>query len=335
MSHWLRAAPSEITLSDSAVNGQTPQAPTRVQLMRTGKFKSEKYGKFEITHDVLLSMKKNFEANARGIELAVDYSHASDKEAAAWFKGLAIESEGKHHKLMADVVWTPSGGKKVAEREYRYLSADFTFNYESNESQSQFGPTLLGAGLTNRPFIKGMDAVVNLDEDAIQMNEHEKKIKELQDQLASLEAKTKEVEALHAKLKEHEDKDLKLAEQVKLTEKKGQFDKLMSEGKAVEAQRESFMSGDMVKFSELAQAVKLTPRGSGASANGSGGTDSDPDPVRAAQNEILEKARKLLSEKKAANLGAAISMVLSEKSNIKLRETYESGTMNSGAKGLA
>ena len=59
-------------------------------------------------------------------------------------------------ELWATVDWTEGGEKSVRRKEYRYLSADFQFNYTDNETLQEYGPTLFGAGLTNRPVVKGM-----------------------------------------------------------------------------------------------------------------------------------------------------------------------------------
>lgn len=132
----------------------------RVQVIRTGTFTTPEYGEFTITREHLLSMKRNFDAGVRGIDLAIDFGHNSDKEAAGWMKQLELSTDGE--ELWAIVEWTPAGLAKVKGKEYRYLSADFNYGFTDNESNKEYGCTLYGAGLTNRPVIKEMQPVVQL-----------------------------------------------------------------------------------------------------------------------------------------------------------------------------
>lgn len=142
-------------------------APEWIQIARVGTFSHPDYGTFTIDNATLASMKKNFDEGTRGVDLALDYSHENLDEAAAWFKALDLRADGK--ELWAQMLWTPKGKDVVASKEFRYISPEFTFNYEDNEpdqtgKKKSFGPTLLGAGLTNRPCIKNMNPVVQLTE---------------------------------------------------------------------------------------------------------------------------------------------------------------------------
>lgn len=78
-----RMMPIAIQLGETA-----SAAPEKIQVIRTGTFHHEKYGKFEVTKSHLLSFVENFKNNVRQIDLALDYAHESDKEAAAWFLSL-------------------------------------------------------------------------------------------------------------------------------------------------------------------------------------------------------------------------------------------------------
>lgn len=133
-----------------------------IQLFRTGTFFHDEYGEFQITPEMLSKMLSNFEANVRGVDLAIDYKHDSHDIAAGWIKSLFLSQDG--NELWAKVNWTPKGSTVLTEKEFRYISPEFTYDYQDNESLKKFGPTLLGAGLTNRPTIKKMDAVVELAE---------------------------------------------------------------------------------------------------------------------------------------------------------------------------
>lgn len=123
---------------------------------RTGKFYDPRYGDFEITKDMLLSMVKNFDANVYGQKIMLDVAHKPENGAAAIFKRLFVE---RGHKLRAEVQLTEHGIDAVKNKGFIYVSAEFHDNFTDNEQRESHGPTLLGAGLTTRPVIKHLDPV--------------------------------------------------------------------------------------------------------------------------------------------------------------------------------
>jgi phage I-like protein len=181
-----RASPVAIQLDESlASSSHQTGVPSDVQVMRVGTYYSDQYGKFEITKEVLLSMKNNFDQNVRGVDLAIDYKHDSEDIAAGWIKNIYLKNDNT--ELWATVDWTKNGQKVLSDKEFRYLSADFDFNYQHNETKEKHGPTLYGAGLTNRPFIKSMKPVVELSEkEGIQMDPKDQKIAEFEAKIAEL-----------------------------------------------------------------------------------------------------------------------------------------------------
>lgn len=306
-----------ITLAE----GQDDSAPEKIELIRCGTFYTPDYGKFSITPDILKSFKKNFDAKVRGVDLAVDYKHASEDIAAGWFKGLTLADDG--NSLWADVKWTPNGNKVLADKEFRYISADFNMKYKDNETLTDHGPTLMGAGLTNRPVVKNMEPVIELSErKEDEMDPKDKEIADLKAQCADQAKKLSDMSAEMDKLKKpaapaadaddvelgKKDAEIKtLSEKIVLMEKGTKFDKMLSEGKVVEAQRESFLGNDMIKFSELAQPVKTTTEGSGGQPNVVPAKDSNE-----AQAQILTLAEAKVKAKDAKDMSTAIVMVLSE-----------------------
>lgn len=323
-----------IRLAEKPAEGTSP-VPNKIQLLRTGSFNSEQYGKFKITAADLTSMVKNFNEKVRGYDdgrLPIDYFHENEKIAAGWIEALELSADSE--ELWATVTWTPRGEKHLADKELRYVSAEFHFNYVSNEGNKKFGPTLFGAGLTNRPFVKGMDAVVELTEGDNQMTLEQAlaQIEELKKQIESLKAgKTaapapedeaemaavkKQLADSQAKCAEYEAVAKKTAEEKALADKKAKFDLMLSEGKACEAQREPYMANDFVKFTESAQPVKLDSRGSSTGSNTDGkGKD--------AQDQIIELAQKMVTEKKIS-LSEAMKQV--QRENPKLAEQYRAET---------
>lgn len=310
-----------------AKDGKPAEVSKRVQVMRTGSFKHPSYGKFSITKEHLDGMVKNFSENVRGIELAVDYKHDTEGEAAAWFKGVEVATVEKGHALFAEVDWTPRGEEKIRNKEFKYLSGDFNLTYTDAETSKNHGPTLLGAGLTNRPFIKNMDAVVQLSENPNETGEEDtmktdlekaqEENKKLSEGVTAAEKKLSEVQAENDKLKadakKHEDEK-------KLSEKKGKFDKMLSEKKVVEAQRVAFMADDFEGFTAAAQpAPKDKKLAEGENKDGEG--DDDTNGEEDAQDKIFKLAE-ALSEKDKISFSDATKRVLKDPANKKLAEEY-------------
>jgi hypothetical protein len=126
-----------------------------VTIIRTGTFSDPRYGTFEITRDMLLSMVRNFESRAYGQDIFIDVAHEPNKGSAA--KVLSLKVDG--NRLRAEAEFTPYGVEAVQKYGFVYLSAEFVDNFIDNETKQPHGPTLLGAGLTTRPVIKRMDPV--------------------------------------------------------------------------------------------------------------------------------------------------------------------------------
>lgn len=303
--------------------------PPDVQIMRVGTFYSDEHGKLAVTSAMLQNMVKNFSERVRGVDLAIDYKHDSDDVAAGWIKQLYLLNDNT--ELWAKVDWTPKGAQVLSDKEFRYLSADFHLDFKHNETNKTHGPTLFGAGLTNRPFIKEMDPVIELSETkGNKMDDKDKQIADLTAQVAALKKQieddgkaegdndkpemsdvAKENEDLKQKCAAYEAASAKMEADKKLADKKTSFDKLLTEGKVVEAQREHFMSNDTIKFAE--NAIKPNLQGSGSSVDA-------PVVVASSKDEAVAEVEKLafaLAEKNKIGIGAAQAIVL--KDNPELR----------------
>jgi phage I-like protein len=301
--------------------------------MKTGVFHHPFYGPFKIDSTVFDSMVKNFSGNVRQIDLAVDYEHNNQSIAAGWITGLKKKQGENGDQLWAEMDWTPRGRQVLSDKEFRYVSAEFDLEYQDSETLSEHGPTLFGAGLTNRPFLKGMAATTQLDEGEFDMN-----LKELQEQLDAAKIKLTEQTAEIKKLTDAIEESKKLSERVTALEtenttlktaaetaaqekakleKKTKFDKMLSDGKACEAQREAFMSDDLAKFAELQQPVKLSTAGTGDAGEGSKTVTNKAD----AEAEIDRLAKELVTGKKCSDYGSAVKKVLAE--NAELKKLYE------------
>lgn len=349
----IRFLPTPIKFDERSVKAiledpDSKRIAERVQLLRTGIFNHPRLGELKITRSMIENMIHNFENKVRGVDLAIDYKHDSDDVAAGWIKSLDLAEnpdDPTYVELWAEVSWTPTGLKKLAEKEFRYLSADFSLDYQDNESLEKFGPTLFGAGLTNRPVVKRMAPAVELTElkgEKMKVEDLKKEIDDLKVKLADEETKTKnlnvklgeyeqmekklqefemtpeqmmaKIKELMAKIEELEGAKAEMAKEAELSEKERKFDVLLSEGKVVEAQRKSYLEDDMKSFVELAGQVNLSEKGSGKEGK------KDKIDGETVEDRVLELAEKKAKEESIA-LGDAISLVLSE--NAELKKEYE------------
>lgn len=137
--------------------GQGPGSDNRSveQLARVIRAKHRQYGEVKLDQQTFQSFIENFNNNAYGQDLFIDVAHRPEDGAAGEIKRLFTEGDA----LLAEIEWTPRGAKAIKEDGFRYFSIDFHDNYEDPETNKQHGPTLFGAALVTRPFIKRMRPV--------------------------------------------------------------------------------------------------------------------------------------------------------------------------------
>lgn len=255
------------------------QVDREVQLLREGKFHHPIYGEVLISSVHLDLMKSNFDNNVRGIDISIDYTHdneGGESPAACWIKELHVKSnkDGKGKGLFARVEFTPKGQQLVSAKEYKYSSADFAIDYIDQDGKHH--PYVLRGGtLTNRPFIKGMNPIKLSEYKPTKENKTMNKeqliaalkaegidIVSLQTQATSL---TQENVALKRQITDlsalpaQKDTEIKaLKDQLAVSAKKIvddakglSFNKLVEEGKAVPAQKDSIL-----KTFETAEAME-------------------------------------------------------------------------------
>lgn len=340
----------DIQLAEFNLEGANPDI-SEVQLLRAGKFTQYDGCVLEITPDMLRNMKRNFDANVKKVKLAVDYFHMSHAEAAGWISEVLLK-EGDN-QLWLKVEWTEKAKEKILSKEILYLSADFDLDYTDNETGQKHGATLNGGGLTNRPFVKGMAAVLSestfapFDKNGLETDDNSNSPKKISrkpeeaimnfsdlkkeivvlseaqkselGELMGLAPKDVKLSEENASLKTQlaaKDQEAKtLSEQLATQKKEAEFSVLLSDGKAVEAQKAAYMSGNMSEFVKLAVAVNLSESGTGAPKI----VDKSGEPKTAEEAEA--KVEKLAEEKRAADknlsVQASISAVLSEHPNLK------------------
>ncbi len=158
--------------------GQEAPLESWAQVLRTGKFKlSEKGPELNITPEMLDQMVANA---GRYNEAPFDYDHlgtsgkaaAGESKAAGWAK----KWERRGDKLYAFVQWTKKAAEHIRNGEYRYVSATFLTKFFDPESGADVGARLLGAAITNYPFVQGMDPLALAAVSDLSLTDREQRI---------------------------------------------------------------------------------------------------------------------------------------------------------------
>ncbi len=240
--------------------------PHIIEVMQVAEGEHPSYGKLKITQEHLESIVNNFNSKATGVDLAVNEDHKKN-EAFGWFKDLYLSYDKQ--KVYGQVQWNTKGVQALSEKEYRYFSPEFRFNYVHPLTQAELGTTLLGGALTNYPFLK-MDAITELSNkqkkegkimDTIDMKIHNEEVVELNGKInkvqIDLNEKIAENGILQTKVKTLEDT-------IELNAKKSSYQKLFDAGTISAAQLKASEEGkNDFEILALSAKVNTTPKGDG------------------------------------------------------------------------
>jgi len=132
-----------------------------IMAMPIGKYNHPVYGKIDITSDRVQRFAANVNNGVRGIDLDIDYDHKEyGGEAAGWVR----QAEPRNDGLWILVEWTTKAYEAIKSKAYRYFSPEFDDTWTHPSSGEKFKDVLFGGGITNRPFLKGIQPL-NLSED--------------------------------------------------------------------------------------------------------------------------------------------------------------------------
>lgn len=125
-----------------------------------GEYMHPRTGSFTLTADSLAEYADAI--NASGDKIPVDRDHAFYKgqpsPAAGWFVPGTAETDADG--VSAEVEWTPKAAQEVRDREYRFISPEFSpAGHKSMDGRSIPEPHLAAATITNRPFFKSMQPI--------------------------------------------------------------------------------------------------------------------------------------------------------------------------------
>jgi len=319
-----------------ALSLQAGDASSWIQLAKTGEFKHWSGKKLDLSREMFESFSANL--TAAGGEVPVNLLHpdlratqgqtvpATDFRAV----GRIVELRFDEDKLEARVVWTDEGRDLVRSGSFRHISPEIALKYRTDDGR-QIGPTLVGAALTNRPFLRGMAALAATQQAATIAEEDEMNEKTLAlvasklgvepgDQTALLTALDERIDAAttvvsaESTLAETRKRVIELEGREAMREATSFVNGLLEDGKIVPAQRETATKlaladlGQAREFFRDAEPV-LSFEEKGVPAGG-GSRESIP------ADELDKRARKAMTETDGLTYAAACDKVMADDPNL-------------------
>lgn len=246
--------------------------PHIIEIARVAEGEHPSYGKLKITQEHLESMVTNFKSNVTGVDLSVNEDHKKN-EAFGWFKDVFLSFDKQ--TLYGQINWNSKGTTALSEKEYRYFSPEFRFNYSHPHTQVEHGPTLLGGALTNYPFLK-MEAITELNikptekenvvtkETTIELSDHNSVVVELNGKITEANSKLDASESRNVELSA---KVEELTNQIELSEKKEAHKALFDNNKINKAQLDALNEGKgMLEVIALSEKINTAPTGTSGTA---------------------------------------------------------------------
>jgi len=270
--------------------------PHIIEIARVAEGEHPAYGKLKITQEHLESMERNFNSKVTGVDLAVNEDHKKS-EAFGWFKDVFLSFDGQ--TLYGQVQWNTKGVTALSEKEYRYFSPEFRFNYTHPHTGEEHGTTLLGGALTNYPFLK-MEAITELnnknsqgddqvDKTTIELSVHNEKVVELSGKISEVQGKLDASEAKNVELSE---KVKELEGKIEQSKKESAHNKLFNDGKITKSQ--------LVALNEGKGMLEVLALGADLNEDGKGTSESPSTDINLSE-EDKKLAKKLgLSEEEFA-----------------------------------
>jgi len=134
-----------------------------IEVIRTGKFSHWLYGDLNFDSPYLKTVIKNFKNDITDRVISFDERHDAGRStfnvSDLFLRRRKTTINGResiHTFLIAEGELTPLGRRLMDDKSYNYFSAEIHPDYFNPETQDKHGPTLVGGGFTNRPFIRGM-----------------------------------------------------------------------------------------------------------------------------------------------------------------------------------
>jgi phage I-like protein len=149
-----------IELAKQQFDESATGASAWMMAMPIGNYQHPVYGKINLTMDRIRRFAENVNRGIRGQDLDIDYDHKEyGGEAAGWVK----QAEARPDGLWLLVEWTQKAYEAIKSKAYRYFSPEFDDVWSDPRTGEKFKDVLFGGGITNRPFLKGIQPL-NLSE---------------------------------------------------------------------------------------------------------------------------------------------------------------------------
>jgi phage I-like protein len=155
-----------VTLSDNAAG----EEPVWIQLAMSGSFAGHSAGPFELNTKVFSEIVANFKAT-QNRAIPIDYEHASELDATSgsvptsgapavgWVTDLKIDGDN----LWGLVEWLEPAKSQIRAKQYRFISPAIRFESKDRVTGKPVGARLTSAGLTNLPYLDGMQPLAAKD----------------------------------------------------------------------------------------------------------------------------------------------------------------------------
>ena len=148
---------------------------TWLHAMPVGTYDHPVYGELSFTSERLQRFADNVKNRIRKIDLDIDYDHKQDSskgsKAAGWIKDAEVRNDG----LWIGVTFTERAKEEIDAGEWKYLSPEFQDHW-TDASGTKYDDVLLGAGLTNRPFLKDLLPIAASEEYVDQLRPNNPKL---------------------------------------------------------------------------------------------------------------------------------------------------------------
>lgn len=114
------------------------------------------FGETTVDRDKAITYKANFDKKIRGQDIATDYEHGEDpakgRKASGWIREMDVRDDG----LYFGVNFTETAKQEIKTGEWKYFSTEISDEWEHPHTKEVHNDVIIGGGLTNRPWVKGM-----------------------------------------------------------------------------------------------------------------------------------------------------------------------------------
>lgn len=153
---------------------------TWLHAMPVGTYDHPVYGELTFTSERIERFADNVKNNVRQIELDLDYNHKQDASKGAKAAGWIKDAEARGDGLWIGVSFTDAAKAEIRAGEWKYLSPEFQDTWTDAKGNT-YKDVLLGAGLTNRPFLKDLLPIAASDDYVEQLHNDVADPKQLHD----------------------------------------------------------------------------------------------------------------------------------------------------------